>query len=119
MPRSGGWRIDRLAGFPIQSFAGRFRIPRKAVGYVMSVSVHPTCVTSPGAELGEGTEVGPSAVIENGVVAGQRCRIGSHAVIREFTRMASDNQVFEHAVIGGTPQDFDYNGARSSVRIGR
>jgi UDP-N-acetylglucosamine acyltransferase len=84
----------------------------------MSVSVHPTCVVGPGAELGEGTEVGPYAVIESGVVVGQRCRIASHAIIREFTRMASDNQVFEHAVIGGTPQDFGYSGARSSVRIG-
>ena len=84
----------------------------------MSVSVHPTCVVSPGAELGEDTEVGPYAVIENDVVVGQRCRIRAHAVIREFTRMASENQVFEHAVIGGTPQDFGYSGARSSVRIG-
>ena len=84
----------------------------------MSVSVHPTVVVSPGAELGEGTEVGPYAVIEDHVVVGSRCRICSHAVIREFTRMASGNQVFEHSVIGGTPQDFAYNGTRSSVRIG-
>jgi len=84
----------------------------------MSATVHLTAVVSPGAELGEGTDVGPYAVIENDVVIGSRSRIGSHAVIREFTRMASDNHVFEHAVIGGTPQDFAYHGARSSVRIG-
>ena len=84
----------------------------------MGIAVHPTVVVSPGAELGEGTEVGPYAVIENEVVVGSHCRVGAHAVIREFTRMASGNQVFEHAVIGGIPQDFAYSETRSSVRIG-
>ena len=37
----------------------------------MATRIHPTAIVSPGAELGDGVEVGPFSVIEDKVVIGE------------------------------------------------
>jgi UDP-N-acetylglucosamine acyltransferase len=82
------------------------------------MSIHPTAVISPRAEIGAGVLVGPYAVIEEGARVGEGCEIASHAVIKRFTTLGARNQVFEHAVLGGTPQDVKFKGERSRLVIG-
>lgn len=60
----------------------------------------------------------PTAIIENDVEIGPDCEIGPYAVIKQFTRIGARNRIFEHAVIGGEPQDLKFKGERSFLEIG-
>jgi UDP-N-acetylglucosamine acyltransferase len=60
----------------------------------------------------------PTAVIEDNVEIGPDCEIGAYAVIKRFTRLGARNRVFEHAVIGGEPQDVKFKGETSYLEIG-
>ena len=60
----------------------------------------------------------PTAVIENDVEIGPDCEIGAYAVIKQYTRIGARNRIFEHAVIGGEPQDVKFKGETSYLEIG-
>lgn len=62
--------------------------------------------------------VGPYAVIEDDVEIGPDCEIGAHAVVKRYTRIGARNRIFEHAVIGGEPQDVKFKGETSYLDIG-
>ncbi|HYX41518.1 MAG TPA: hypothetical protein VE821_07465, partial [Pyrinomonadaceae bacterium] len=80
--------------------------------------IHPTAAVSPRAELGAGVRVGPFVVIEADVVIGAGCEIGAHAVVKRYTQMGARNRVFEHATLGGEPQDVKFKGEPSQLVIG-
>jgi UDP-N-acetylglucosamine acyltransferase len=60
----------------------------------------------------------PTAIIENDVEISPDCEIGAYAVIKRFTRLGARNRIFEHAVIGGEPQDVKFKGEKSYLEIG-
>jgi UDP-N-acetylglucosamine acyltransferase len=60
----------------------------------------------------------PTAIIEDNVEIGPDCAIGAYAVIKRFTRLGARNRIFEHAVIGGEPQDVKFKGEASFLEIG-
>lgn len=60
----------------------------------------------------------PTAVIEDNVEIGPDCEIGAYAVIKQYTRIGARNRIFEHAVLGGEPQDVKFRGERSYLEIG-
>jgi UDP-N-acetylglucosamine acyltransferase len=60
----------------------------------------------------------PTAIIEDNVEIGPDCEIGAYAVIKRFTRLGARNRVFEHAVIGGEPQDVKFRNETSYLEIG-
>jgi UDP-N-acetylglucosamine acyltransferase len=60
----------------------------------------------------------PTAIIEDDVEIGPDCEIAAYAVIKQFTRLGARNRVFEHAVIGGEPQDVKFKGEKSFLEIG-
>ena len=60
----------------------------------------------------------PTAIIEDNVEIGPDCEIGAYAVIKQHTRLGARNRVFEHAVIGGEPQDVKFKGETSYLEIG-
>ncbi|MGH9880044.1 MAG: acyl-ACP--UDP-N-acetylglucosamine O-acyltransferase, partial [Pyrinomonadaceae bacterium] len=62
--------------------------------------------------------VGPYAVIEDQVEIGPGCEIGAHAVIKRFTSLGHRNRIFEHAVLGGEPQDVKFKDEESHLQIG-
>jgi len=82
------------------------------------MDAHPTAVISPRAELAPGVRVGAYAVIEADVLIGEACEIGAHAVIKRFTTLGARNRVFEHATLGGEPQDAKFKGEASRLVIG-
>ncbi len=82
------------------------------------MEAHPTAVISPRAEISIDVRVGPYAVIEDDVLIGAGCEIGAHACIKRFTELGERNRVFEHAVLGGEPQDVKFKGEVSSLVIG-
>jgi len=60
----------------------------------------------------------PTAIIEDNVEIGPDCEIAAYAVIKRYTRLGARNRVFEHAVIGGDPQDVKFKGETSYLEIG-
>ena len=59
-----------------------------------------------------------TAIIEDNVEIGPDCEIGAYAVIKRFTRLGARNRIYEHAVVGGEPQDVKFKGERSFLEIG-
>jgi UDP-N-acetylglucosamine acyltransferase len=82
------------------------------------MEIHPTAVVSGRAELGAGVRVGAYALIEEDVVVGEGCEIGAHAVVKRYTTLGARNRVFEHATLGGEPQDVKFKGESSRLVIG-
>src|SRR5215204_2080805 len=64
------------------------------------MEIHPTAVVSPRAELARDVRVGPYAVVE------------------KFTTLGARNRVYEHATLGGEPQDVKFKGEPSALIIG-
>jgi UDP-N-acetylglucosamine acyltransferase len=60
----------------------------------------------------------PTAIIEDNVEIGPDCEIGAYAVIKRYTRLGARNRIYEHAVVGGEPQDVKFRGERSFLEIG-
>src|SRR5438270_2498652 len=82
------------------------------------MEAHATAVISPLAEIAAGVRVGPYAVIEDEVRIGEGCEIGAHAVVKRFTSLGARNRVYEHATLGGEPQDVKFRGGPSRLEIG-
>ncbi|HJR09119.1 MAG TPA: acyl-ACP--UDP-N-acetylglucosamine O-acyltransferase [Pyrinomonadaceae bacterium] len=82
------------------------------------MEIHPTAVVSPRAEVAYGVRVGAYAVVEEDVLIGEGCEIGAHAVVKRFTVLGARNRVFEHATLGGEPQDVKFKGETSRLLIG-
>ena len=82
------------------------------------MEAHPTAVIHPRAQVAAGVRVGPYAVVEEDVIVGAGCEIGAHACIKRFTTLGQRNRVYEHAVLGGEPQDVKFGGERSFLHVG-
>jgi UDP-N-acetylglucosamine acyltransferase len=82
------------------------------------MEIHPTAVVSPGARLAPDVRVGAYAVVEDDVVIGAGCEVGAHAVVKRFTSLGERNRVYEHATLGGEPQDVKFRGEPSRLVVG-
>jgi UDP-N-acetylglucosamine acyltransferase len=84
----------------------------------LETAIHPSAVVMPGATIGSGCEIGPYAVIEPSVTIGDGCKIGPHVHLLGKTTLGDKCTVRSSAVIGGEPQDDDYQGEATEVIIG-
>lgn len=82
------------------------------------MSIHPTAIVDPHAELGREVEVGPYAVVRAGVTLGDGVKIGPHAVITGPTVLGPGTRVYQFASIGDDPQDLKYRGEDSRLVVG-
>jgi len=82
------------------------------------MSIHPTAIVDPKAELGNDVTVGPYSVIGPDVEIGDRTWIGPHVVINGPTKMGCENKVYQFASVGGAPQDKKYDGEATWLEIG-
>lgn len=80
--------------------------------------IHPTAVVHPGAQIGEGCEIGPYGVIGEHVALGQGCRLHSHVVIDGHTKLGEENEIFPFACIGLKTQDLKFKGGIPRTEIG-
>jgi len=81
------------------------------------MSIHPTAIIAPDAEIGKNTVIGPYAVIGPKTKTGDNNYIGPHCVI-EHTIMGNNNEITASAFIGMKPQDLTHDGAETMVVIG-
>ena len=85
----------------------------------MSNSIHPTAIVSDKAVLGNGNTIGAYVTIEDDVVLGDNNTLLNGSVFKSGTELGHGNNVHEHAVIGGLPQDLGFDAATPSfVKIG-
>jgi len=82
------------------------------------MSIHPTALVDPAAELAPDVDIGPYAVVGPRVRIGARCAIGPHAVVHPFVTLGEGCRVHAHAVLGDLPQDLGFAGGESAVEIG-
>ena len=82
------------------------------------MSVHPSAIVHPAAQLGKGVVVGPYSIIGEHVEIGDHTVIGPHVVLTGHTRIGSDNRIFQFCSIGEQPQDKKYAGEPTRLEIG-
>lgn len=82
------------------------------------MSIHPTALIDPQAELADGVHVGPYSTVGPKVKIGSGTRIASHCVITGNTRIGNDNRIFQFSSVGEIPQDMKYQGEDTLVEIG-
>ena len=84
----------------------------------MSSHLHPTAIIEPGAQLGEGVEIGAYAFVGAGVVLGAGTKLHHHASVEGNTVVGAQCEVFPYACIGGKTQDLKFKGGNPGLRIG-
>ena len=84
-----------------------------------NMNIHPTAIVEQGAQVGQDVTIGPFTVIERDVVIGDGCLIGPHVFILRHTSLGEGCRVHAGAVLGGLPQDLNFSGEDSYVRIGK
>ena len=82
------------------------------------IAVHPTAVVDPRAKIHQEAEIGPYVIIEGVVRIGRGTRVMAHAYLTGWTEIGEDNIIHMGAVVGHEPQDREYKGDRSYLRIG-
>jgi len=80
--------------------------------------IHPTAIVDPGAQLGEGVEIGPFCCIAGTVRIGDRTVVGPRVTLEGHTTLGCDNEIFTGAVVGSMTQDKKFDGGMSYLRIG-
>lgn len=85
---------------------------------VTQVSIHPTAIVHPGAQLGTGVSIGPFSVIGENVQIGDNTSVAAHVVIDGHTCIGRDNRIFSYSALGGEPQDKKYAGEPTRLEIG-
>lgn len=83
----------------------------------MTDLIHSTAVIHPQATLHHTVQIGAYAVIGKQVKLGPGTQVGHHAVIEGWTEIGADNHIFPGVVIGMEPQDRNYRGEQSGVKI--
>lgn len=79
---------------------------------------HSTTIIGENTSIAASARIGPYVVIEDDVEIGPNCEIAAHAIVKRYTKLGARNRIFEHAVIGGEPQDVKFKGEASYLEIG-
>jgi UDP-N-acetylglucosamine acyltransferase len=82
------------------------------------MSIHPTAIVDPKAQLGSDVTVGAYSVIGPDVQVGDGSWIGPHVVINGPTRIGRENRIYQFASLGEAPQDKKYDGEPTRLEIG-
>lgn len=83
------------------------------------MSIHPTAIIDPRAELHSDCDIGPYVVVQGPVRIGRATRVMAHAVILGWTEIGEENEIHPGAALGDAPQDKAYRGEESYLKIGR
>jgi UDP-N-acetylglucosamine acyltransferase len=83
------------------------------------VSIHPTAIIDPKAELDGSVIVGPFCVIDADVKVGAGCRLYQGVYLTGWTEIGPGCELHPGVIVGHAPQDTKYAGERTYCRIGR
>ncbi len=82
------------------------------------VTVHPTAIVDPSAQLGAGTVVGPYCIVAAGVSLGEECWLQHHVTLGGPLRAGRGNRFYAFCSIGQQTQDLKYAGEPTYLEIG-
>lgn len=82
------------------------------------MSIHPTAIIDPKAQLASDVKIGAYSIIGPNVRIDSGTNVGPHVVIDGHTTIGKENQIFQFASLGSTPQDLKYRGEPSELRLG-
>lgn len=82
------------------------------------VTIHPSAVVNPLAELGRDVTVGPFCTIEAGAVLGDGCRLEARVTVKEGVTVGCHNEVGEGTVLGARAQHVHNGPAGGRLTIG-
>ncbi len=82
------------------------------------MTIHPTAIIDPKAEIDSNVEIGPYVVIDGAVKIKRGTRVMAHVYIAGWTEIGADNEIHPGAVLGAAPQDKAYQGQESYLRVG-
>lgn len=82
------------------------------------MSIHPTAIINPKADLDPSVEVGPYCIIEANVRIGAGCRLHHGVYVTGWTQIGDNCELHPGAIVGHAPQDTKYKGERSYCRVG-
>src|SRR5579862_2182449 len=82
------------------------------------MTVHPTAIIDPTAQMHSSCDIGPYCVIGPGVQIGEHCKFISHVALHGPTKIGSNNRFYPFCSIGTAPQDLTYAGEPTRLEIG-
>ena len=82
------------------------------------MSIHPTAIVDPAAQIGTGTVIGPYCIIGPDVVIGENCWLQHHVTVCGPTHIGSHNRFYAYGSIGQQTQDLKYAGEPTGLEIG-
>lgn len=82
------------------------------------MTIHPTAIIDPKAELDSSVSVGPYSIIHANVRIDAGTAIESHSVISGPTIIGKNNTIASFTTIGANPQDLKYDGEPTELIVG-
>ena len=82
------------------------------------ITIHPTALIHPGAEIGDNVHIGPYVIVENNVHIGEATRIESSNRIASGARIGRNCSILHGAAIATAPQDPEFRDEDSLAFIG-
>ncbi|MCK5843561.1 MAG: acyl-ACP--UDP-N-acetylglucosamine O-acyltransferase [Victivallales bacterium] len=81
-------------------------------------TIHPMALVDAAAEMAEDVEIGPFCVVGPDVKIGNGCKLISQCSVVGHTTLGENNIIYPFASLGSPPQDRDYEGKVSYLKIG-
>jgi UDP-N-acetylglucosamine acyltransferase len=81
------------------------------------VNIHPTALVSPKAVIGDGVTIGPYSAVDGGAKIGDGTTIEAFVHLTSFVTVGRNCHIYENTILGQPPQDHDFGGETSYVRI--
>ena len=82
------------------------------------MSIHPTAIVSPLAQIGPDVQIGPFCIVEPDVAIGPGCVLESRVAVKQRTTLGADNHLFDGVILGGLPQHVHVPTEPGRVAIG-
>lgn len=82
------------------------------------MTIHPSAIIDPLAEIHPEAEIGPYVVVDGPVRIGRKSRVMAHATILGWSEIGEENEIHPGVILGDAPQDTAYQGEETYLRIG-
>jgi UDP-N-acetylglucosamine acyltransferase len=82
------------------------------------LSIHPSAIISPKAEIAKTVNIGPYAIIGDDVILHDDVEIGAHACVDGPTEIGRATKLFPYSCLGQIPQDLKFKGEPTKLIVG-
>ena len=82
------------------------------------MTIHPTAIVHPKAQIAPSVTIGPYAIIGENVRIGKGSSIGPHCVLEGNTEIGENCRIYQFNSIGAAPQDLKYRNEETGLIIG-